>query len=328
MSAQPHLLTELVQFAERGPRGLAELAERFLLEVPLQRAESLKRPAEAATPGSRSTTSFEHLDLLDLPRLRATGDGRVFFLSAGAVAGRGADCQVRLDVDSEALSKQHARFDVAGAAWSLTDLGSKNGTFVDRRQVRGKGSEPLSSFAVVQLGDVRLVFLEPEDLHAILAPVQPAAETTVRALRVELEGLGSRRFLVRYGSGHFLLIDPHGKERDRRKAEVFLPTQAHVLAGDGPYVIGRSRSCEITIKARMVSKQHARVVRQPGRSGWWLEELGSKFGTEVNGERLAAGRPIRLMEWDGFTLGQRAARGQFLDPRGLLEYLSEEAEGR
>lgn len=46
-------------------------------------------------------------------------------------------------------------------------------------------------------------------------------------------------------------------------------------------VIGRSSQCQLTIADRFLSRRHARIFRRDG--GWWIEDLGSRNGTLVNG---------------------------------------------
>ncbi len=53
--------------------------------------------------------------------------------------GRAADCEVVLPAD-ETVSRQHARLDRREGGWTVTDLGSRNGTFVNGRRVAGTTS--------------------------------------------------------------------------------------------------------------------------------------------------------------------------------------------
>lgn len=46
-------------------------------------------------------------------------------------------------------------------------------------------------------------------------------------------------------------------------------------------VIGRSSQCQLTIADRFLSRRHARLFRRDG--AWWIEDLGSRNGTLVNG---------------------------------------------
>lgn len=80
---------------------------------------------------------------------------RDFLLQPGtAVIGRGADAAIR--IDSGGVSRHHASIVVSGDEARVTDLGSKNGTFVRGERVRGEcvvadGDE-------IRIGPVLLVF--------------------------------------------------------------------------------------------------------------------------------------------------------------------------
>jgi DNA-binding winged helix-turn-helix (wHTH) protein len=67
--------------------------------------------------------------------------------------GRGPDCRVR--IDSERVSRRHARILVRGSSATLEDLGSKNGTHVDGRRVAS--AVPLTPGAVIGVGRTALV---------------------------------------------------------------------------------------------------------------------------------------------------------------------------
>ncbi|HLF82171.1 MAG TPA: FHA domain-containing protein, partial [Anaerolineales bacterium] len=49
-------------------------------------------------------------------------------------------------------------------------------------------------------------------------------------------------------------------------------------------LIGRGAECGLVIPDRQVSRVHARIVHSP--EGYYLEDLGSKNGTHVNGEAV------------------------------------------
>ena len=49
-------------------------------------------------------------------------------------------------------------------------------------------------------------------------------------------------------------------------------------------IIGRHPGCDIVVDSGSVSRQHASIEMKDG--GWWVEDLGSRNGTIVNGETL------------------------------------------
>jgi serine phosphatase RsbU (regulator of sigma subunit) len=63
----------------------------------------------------------------------------------------------------------------------------------------------------------------------------------------------------------------------------------HELTKD-EIVIGRHPECDVQIDSNMVSRKHARIVRDAGK--YFVEDLGSGNGTTVNGHRVMARMPI------------------------------------
>ncbi len=59
-------------------------------------------------------------------------------------------------------------------------------------------------------------------------------------------------------------------------------------------VLGRDAGCDIPIFDRQVSRRHARITPSP--RGVVLEDLGSKNGTHINGERIS--EPVTLNDGD------------------------------
>ena len=58
-----------------------------------------------------------------------------------------------------------------------------------------------------------------------------------------------------------------------------------------PLLIGREAACGLVLRAWRVGRQHARLLLR--QDELWIEDLGSLFGTTVNGGRVAAYGPIR-----------------------------------
>jgi hypothetical protein len=68
----------------------------------------------------------------------------------------------------------------------------------------------------------------------------------------------------------------------------------------GRFVIGRAETCELPIDDPLVSRQHAALVVE--NDGVTAEDLGSRNGIRVNGERIEKARP--LMPGDVLLVGQ------------------------
>ncbi len=97
-------------------------------------------------------------------------DARTCLLTPGAhVVGRETTAQIRLDAMS--VSRQHARITVSGDATTLTDLNSKNGTWLGGKRVAG--TVCLTDGDEIRFGDV------PATYRARSSPGE--TETTDRA---------------------------------------------------------------------------------------------------------------------------------------------------
>ncbi|MFO0615464.1 MAG: sigma 54-interacting transcriptional regulator [Polyangiaceae bacterium] len=104
------------------------------------------------------------------------------FARERVVLGRSDEADVRIEVAS--ISRRHALFERRASAdgtrvWTVTDLGSHNGTFVDGRATTG--AVELSPGAMVRAGDVLLQFVERAvdaygDDHLDGTPLGPHAQ--------------------------------------------------------------------------------------------------------------------------------------------------------
>lgn len=152
-----------------------------------------------------------------------------------------------------------------------------------------------------------------EQLHAALWPGVHVSETSLAALITQLrKALGDTagdgrmiRTLHRVGyafNGHAIVTgSPPAAEvvvcrLIWRSEAVDLPA--------GASVIGRDRACAVQIDADSVSRHHARLTVTGSELS--IEDLGSKNGTWVAGERIVGSVPLA----DGvtFRLGSEAVR--------------------
>lgn len=73
---------------------------------------------------------------------------------------------------------------------------------------------------------------------------------------------------------------------------------------EGECVLGRHRSCAIQIKDEAASRQHAKVFSTDGL--WWVEDLGSANGTNLNGNAITGRK--RLRDKDAISIGKTVIR--------------------
>jgi pSer/pThr/pTyr-binding forkhead associated (FHA) protein len=65
-------------------------------------------------------------------------------------------------------------------------------------------------------------------------------------------------------------------------------------------VIGRHPSCECQVDEDLISSRHARLSYHHGQ--WWLEDMASTNGTQLNGHRLDT--PAVVISGDDFCCGE------------------------
>jgi hypothetical protein len=103
-----------------------------------------------------------------------------------ATLGRAASCDVVVDDDS--VSDRHARLAYEAGAWTLTDLGSTNGTAVEGARLEPNVPAPLPYGAALRLGGVRLRFEEAAGADPDAARAAYVEPETPRTLREERRG--------------------------------------------------------------------------------------------------------------------------------------------
>jgi hypothetical protein len=97
--------------------------------------------------------------------------------------------------------------------------------------------------------------------------------------------------------------------KERRRAPVLHVLEPATRAGevfplDGELTVGRGGGCQVVLaEDTFVSQVHARVFSRDGRP--YVEDLGSRNGTFVNGKRIDT--PTRLRRGDRVQFGQTVA---------------------
>ncbi len=189
----------------------------------------------------------------------------VLLTEADITLGRGATNDIIL-ADPRA-SRAHARLAWRDQGWTLTDLASANGTWLNEQRIQE--SVTVQPGDVIRIGDSLLhlgaesiaaapaVIDTPADLEATLAaatvPVQ-ISDTRVARLAIHAPALGG-------GAS----------------------TWETPILGDR-LTIGRQANNDIPLNLAQVSRQHAAIERRGDR--FWLRDLDSTNGTYVAGRKV------------------------------------------
>jgi pSer/pThr/pTyr-binding forkhead associated (FHA) protein len=75
----------------------------------------------------------------------------------------------------------------------------------------------------------------------------------------------------------------------------------HVL-DEAVITLGRDKTCQVVLAQQAVSRNHARISQEG--SLFFLEDLGSAYGTQVNGKPLPKGEKHRLRNGDLIVIAQ------------------------
>lgn len=75
----------------------------------------------------------------------------------------------------------------------------------------------------------------------------------------------------------------------------------HVL-DEASITLGRDKSCQVVLAQQAVSRNHARISQEGNL--FFLEDLGSAYGTQVNGKPLPKGEKHRLRNGDIIAIAQ------------------------
>jgi hypothetical protein len=128
-------------------------------------------------------------------------------------------------------------------------------------------------------------------------------EFGIQAKLVKPAEAGAEAEAVEGDFGHTMVYSTTGARRvesprqEATRALLVGEDKRTVVSGD-PFVIGRSRECDLVLDDPNVSRRHAELRREDG--GWAVHDLGSTNGIKLNGRRSRGGR---LSPGDEITLG-------------------------
>mgnify|MGYP001817509765 FL=1 len=236
--------------------------------------------------------------------------------------GRKKDCEIV--VDSSEASRQHARIEVKDGRLVLEDLGSTNGTMLNRRRLRQP--EVLGGGDIIAIGQVHFMVVAPgSDSHSTILggrlahvddnfvveqndphatgmrmpfPMPPGWSATDEPFtrkapsRSPLDILADQMQRQSVGeentSGVLMITSEKGRN-------VIFPLRA----GKSEWTIGRARRNDVSISDVTISSAHAVIRQDAGR--WTIEDKNSTNGTRVNGKKV---EQSILDDGDALSLGK------------------------
>jgi hypothetical protein len=147
-------------------------------------------PIEGMIPDHIRST----LDTTDALAWVVDGFGGAHAIGPRSSIGRNQECD--LVILTSSVSREHAEIAQVGSGWTVRDLGSRNGTFIDGVRVEGDSRAPLSSRAMLKLGDVALWFLTDVVSEPPRRPVMATSDSGGGLVRYQLSHRDSELCIV------------------------------------------------------------------------------------------------------------------------------------
>lgn len=264
--------------------------------------------------------------------LVSVADGEEFALADGDsyTIGRNEDCD--LVVSEGYPSRQHARISVKGGQVVLEDLGSTNGTYVNKRQIDTPTA--IKPGDVIKFDSATYHLVSPESGSSTLVMRNLGSTSQVPAsssivIEEEQDAGSETAFHQAFplpadwgepgDSSQALGASSFSKEeidklldrslpKDRKVSAALVITSGNhksrvvglIAKGQSErWSIGRSDKCQFPLSDPSVSSQHATLQFSGG--AWEIIDANSTNGIKINGRREMKGR---LRDGDKLSLGQ------------------------
>ncbi|CAG1005842.1 MAG: FHA domain-containing protein [Anaerolinea sp.] len=203
-----------------------------------------------------------------------TKEKREFVLVEGATASIGRAPESDISIPERHVSRQHAVIAFRDGVFTITDLGSANGCFVNDQRITAP--YPLAH------GDQIRLYVPTLQFSAVVTEEEEATARKTGTIIVPAMGAGRPKLTATNG--------PHeGSE--------------FILMED-VITVGRTTTdanWDISLQDRAVSRPHCRISKK--NEIWSLMDLGSANGTVLNGNPVGA-QPIPLKDGDVVKIGE------------------------
>ena len=207
--------------------------------------------------------------------------------------GRAEDNHIK--IENLAVSSHHAKIDSVGDGYLLTDLKSKNGTFVNEELV---SSHWLQNGDIVTIAKHTLIFALTEDEE----PAPGEAEMG-ETMIMDTENYRS------------MMAGSNGINSDKGKKEP-VGVLTYLTGGEGDVEltkkltrVGKNPSSDIVVNGLMIGKTAFTVSKRP--NGYFLSYVTGISKPRVNGDTIKDS--VRLKEFDTIDIG--SVRFQFLQKK-------------
>ena len=207
-----------------------------------------------------------------MPKLIVTEKGTekkevITFDREGVSIGRSSEHKVCLN--SNSVSRNHAKIVVSSENCFLVDEGSGNGTFLNGVPVKPKDKNILKHGDVISIENFNLSFNQIDEMLAqSFNEITDTDILEVKLLKKVLKAIDKESIpSIEVQNGSFV-----GKK-------FFFQSDVEEA------VIGRDESADFEVKEYVISRRHAKISRRG--NAFFIEDLGSKNGTFLNNTKIS-----------------------------------------
>lgn len=191
----------------------------------------------------------------------------------------GRQSQASLRVDHRSVSRFHAEINYSDGTYVLRDMGSSNGSFINRTPLLPGKMYPLHQNDHIRLGDVQFRFERRQNIfqHLQGTPLQASSSRTV-----------PEHILARLPATPTLVLI------GQQTKPVIVPLEP------GKHIsIGRDAGNTIQLDDTATSHRHAELF--PVEDGFYIRDANSRNGVFVNKAKI--NNPHRLLHGDSIVIG-------------------------
>lgn len=210
--------------------------------------------------------------------------------------GRAPTCTLQLE-ETKGISRQHLRIYYSEGVW-IVELLSRYGSLVfegqnaDAIELADQVSFSVSPYEFLFIDKVEQPEEEAQSLNEekSLVAQRPTQLTPMgSAFQASLGGIGESTSVGLTSLVPYLKISypDHGKDE-------VVKLEGHL------WVAGRDPSCEIPIDDHHVSRRHFELTHT--NEGFYISDMGSANGTQLNGEKLTAHEPKMIQSGDSISI--------------------------
>lgn len=224
------------------------------------------------------------------------------FAQKSILIGRQQDCDIILD--SDLVSRRHAKINYDSSHLEVEDLGSGNGTFIGSDRVPQGETKPFSDEQIVKIQEFEISF-EPSEKDF---QTEVSISQTVNATIEQKDKVTSSKKSPVNADEEMIEIQMIKKvlgalDQDKQPSLTVIDPQfkgmkATLTDDIDEITIGRDEKCQLAIPADVVSRRHAVLSKKWG--SYVISDLKSKNSTYVNGELV---EEKTLKDGDEITFG-------------------------